>query len=211
MSKLFKDKPINGNSIVAEIQARRAMPGSSGRITDHQSGQVLAERGSSKKPKAMPSPREEVVSQPVDEQEVVDQGFDSQGGNYMEDDGGYTDPDFTADDAQEASRSFIQFNDDLGSFMKDRGIDSEEMYQSIAADMKNYDVEAPSPELVASPELIRTGDDADKVGMFHDILLDKLGLDAEKYFTTGELEECGAECQERQQMMEAQAEDQQDG
>ena len=208
---------IDGNAIIAENRKRNSQPGSYGLIRDSLTGEKLAEvfgneaaeaNASSFAPRGMgrmmqrgaPSPDIIMQNRQAQDQNMTapqmlqSQAMPVQGESPIQGN------DMSEDDLYEIQKEYMSNADKIKKYLSDTGMSMDEIMQDMNPDVSNDDV-----RLAMDPTNISNEDDAMRAGLALDALLDSGGFDAEKFYSEGILEQCGAQCQEDRQMGEAQA------
>ena len=221
MQKGFNMPPVDGNAIVAANRKRQAQPGSYGMIRNSQTGQgieVFGDKGIDANQSAFaPQPQPDFgipadIGKPnfanaiYDQEEyeggrdmVTDQALASNSGGSGQSTSMGQEP-MSQDDLYEAQKEYMTNSGKLKGYLDKTGMSMDELLQDLDPEVTNDDV-----KLFMNSENITNADESMRAGMAADAIFDAGGFDAEKFYTTGELEQCGSECQERRQMNKAQA------
>ena len=99
---------------------------------------------------------------------------------------------FNPAEIEEAQVEYAQTVGDLSNFMNEKGITFDDVLNQLPEETDDRTI-----QMLLDPQKIESYDDVVSVGMAVDTLADILNLDTDKFFTTGEIEECGEECQQR--------------
>ena len=205
-SKLFKRSNIDGNKVISGNQARNARPGSYGMIKNRNTGE-LAETRSDVMPEAYiptsspePTPTEGVTEYDKDlmiadqaygefaqayEQEVGEMPTRQVYEDYMQEN-----PEDKPLEEAEAIDDIVRSTTNLKDYITQQDISMEDIYNMMpdGTDDRTFD-------LMMNPEKIDTEQEVEDVFMAIDMLADVMNIDTQKFFKTGEVEECGEECQ----------------
>jgi len=220
-NKLFK-KPIDGNKIIAEIQARRKQPGSFGRIYNNATGEEVVVQRDTKpaavqrnRPKNSETPPTPTPAIPEDDTEALmaaDEGFRNFAQAYAYETGdvpSYSDyeewqgngqtSDWSPEEVEATREDYSNTVEALKDYITENDIPLDEIYNQMPEDLDEK-----AFELMMDPSKIETEDDAIDAGMALDYVVDILNLDTNKFFREGVIEPCGDECQaEREAALEA--------
>lgn len=210
-------KPIDGNAIIKNIRDQRAIQdankSSFGSITNSKTGEGIKVTGTKgipqnqsafvqNKPQKYEIPTN-LSTLPDDEAIYAEEEYHGGEGSYEPSYTPTQDERYSEMDEQELSANREEYLYDAGNFsnwMEDHGQNLEDVYNGFGKDVSKKDM-----DLFKDARNIKTESDAIRLGELNDMWLDMNGIDAEKYYQEGILEECGGACQERRQMGNAQA------
>lgn len=221
---LGKAIPIDGNAIVDQNRARNAQPGGYGRIENNTTGEVV-EAYSDPMQVQTQAPTEEPYAAPAEDEMIQNPNYDEQVEAYEEmiRDG------VPAESIQEPQEYYtpeeyqaIQEDiSDIGLMGEDMGEMTPEDKEGFVKEwmprlrlLEGFFKENGQEERLAQLGFGNIDEELDKIssyqqmdemGLVADIILDELQFDPVPFYQEGILQECGAECQERQQMERAQA------
>jgi len=222
----FAKQPIDGNEVIRQMmEERNRTKTGEGQIVNHDTGQVLAQAAGMPGIEApqqvipegftaedwneklaiyknMGMTEEEALA---DEQYVIDNvmSYAESEADYAQRHGDSPDykTDMTGDEEFEARRKETLNNmGDVSNFMEQNHIDFDSIYNELPKDIDKEVL-----DMLMDPRKMKSIRDQEDTSLALDGVLDVLGVDAEKYFQEGIMETCGAECQDRRELMEAQA------
>ena len=209
-SSFAKKQPIDGNAILAQIAAEKSRfaPGQ-GAITDHNTGQVLAQANGAPGVD-MPMPVDPKVEKAAMQNEAYDdmdremiyaqemaEGGDPsamqqqlQGGSeYMDE----QEPPFTPQELKETQKQYLNTAGQFSNFAEQNGMDMNELLSRMPEEFTKEDL-----DMFRDSRKIKTKEDAIKVGMMGDYMADFMDLDTKELFNgSGVMRKCGEECQMR--------------
>lgn len=212
-------KPIDGNVLIEQIRAEQAKPGSYGMIKNSETGEgieITGKKGISQMQSAftptvsqanfgIPAniPTESKEAQKIYDQEEYEGGREM----IMEQTGmGPGDPynyePMEDEELQSRKQEYLMDAGNISNYMEKMGQNINDVYNGLDEEVSKADM-----DLFKDARNIKTEDDAIRLGELNDMWMDMNGIDAEKYYQEGVLEECGADCQERRQMNKAQSDE----
>jgi len=215
MASAFAKKPIDGNEILRQISAEKN--GQGGTITDHQTGRVLASSngapGVAIRKQVIPegyTPEDwnstlerDAATGPDPEQSYSNAGATVDGMTYSEAESDYGDNSMSPNMAfEEGMTDTLNNMDGVSKFMKKAGLSYEDIYNDIPSSVDDKTI-----AMIIDPSKIKTEEDMDLVKDGMEGVYDALRIDHKKWIEEGIMEECGAECQERRQLMDVQAQE----
>ena len=213
---LGKSRVVDGNAVVKANRARNAQPGSFGSIRNNTTGETVTTE-SNQKPQSyqIPTSKEtttastpntdntaEMNDMMEQDQEYAEyaQAYEYETGRiptyeeYQEYKEEYTAQDGSARPLKEADQTKQQITDTVGKltdYIKQNDIKIDDIYN-----MMPEETDARTFDLMLNPGEIETEEEAEDVYMAIDMMADAMGIDTQKFFSTGEVAECGEECQE---------------
>ena len=217
----FTRPPIDGNAVIRDIQNRKnsIAPGE-GRISDGRTGQILVssfgnEPGVAQQVQPEPSPYERGQMQDeaydqmdqdmIYDQEEYDGGRDMVTQEAMTYDGsageGAEDPSYDRsgdDDYEEQRMKIMTQMGAVSNFMEKSGLSMDDVFNNLNPNTPKEDI-----DMLFNGKNMKSDEDAYGASMALEDILDAIGADHERFFDTGEVVECGPECQERRALKAA--------
>ena len=209
--------PINGNKILQEIvDKRNSIPDNSGFVRNNMTGESYFIKGSDENGtqqsafapqtpiavKALhniPPNQENYMGESKD----IYTGEDNNGGvgyGKITNMGGGTEHyEDSMEDKHEEIAGAMNDAKIINDYFKSTGTSMDDYYNDIDPKIKDEWI-----KLAMNPDTIKNREGFENASVAIEGLLDALGVDHEKFYNDGVLEECGSECQERRQLQKMQ-------
>jgi len=226
----FTRQPIDGNAVLRDFQQRRdSIPKGYGEFTRPKDGQTILSaftppKNSTQEDIAwgeeamgqqdLTRTRDEEIANEIYDQEEYDGGREMVTDEYMSPDGGSGNTNsYQNNEDPDADRTGVKEYEDrrmdtmtkmgsISNFMEKTGMSMDDIFNDIDPNIPKEDI-----EMLLDGRNMKTDKDAYGADMAMEGILDAIGADHEIFFKSGEVVECGAECQERRAMHEIQGQE----